>query len=362
MQKHTEHYFLGTRITGGFDNLFREEISDKRFQGYLLKGGPGTGKSSLMKRIGKAFEDSGRVTYYHCSSDPESLDAVVIWDKRAYICDATAPHVMDCRYPGVTERIVDLGRFWDEGVLGAFSAEIISAAERNLALQRAAGRIQQSLTVSCKAVSDAASECCNEKKLKAFSKRLAARLMGGASFGEKGTAVRRQLTALTEYGCMTFENTAEGFENVIVLSDSRFYAANRLCELLEAEALSRGLDVISCPSAAFDNARTEHLLMPSLGIAVLSDTPLTLLSGGGTRIDLYGFYDRRLLEENRDILTLEKCLISERSERLYETMSAAKAVHDELEKYYIKAMDFKGVGGVCEELEKRIGDNKKAKS
>ena len=64
-----------------------------------------------------------------------------------------------------------------------------------------------------------------------------------------------------------------------------------------------------------------------------------------------------MLEENRDILTLEKRLISERSERLYETMSAAKAVHDELEKYYIKAMDFKGVGEVCEELMESLGGN-----
>ncbi len=354
MQKHTEHYFLGTRTAHGFDNLFWQEMSQTGFQGYLLKGGPGTGKSSLMKRIGETFEKSGRVTYYHCSSDPESLDAVVLRDKGAYICDATAPHVMECRYPGVTERIVDLGRFWNEEKLSAHKEAIVSAADRNASLQQAAGRTQLSLSQSCRAVSDIAAGCCDEKRLRAFAARLAARLMGGVRFGSSGSTVRRQLTALTEYGCMTYENTAETQREVIVLSDSCFYASSLLCAFLKAEAVSRGLSVVECPSAAFDNERTEHLLIPSLGIAVLSDTPLTLLANEDTRIDLDTFYDARRLEQKSEVISLEHRLINDLSEHLYKTMSAAKAVHDELEEHYIGAMDFEGVSGVFTQLTEKI--------
>ena len=46
---------------------------------YIMKGGPGTGKSRFMRDVATYAVDRGAdVTYYYCSSDAASLDGVII--------------------------------------------------------------------------------------------------------------------------------------------------------------------------------------------------------------------------------------------------------------------------------------------
>ena len=71
-------FFLGANSKRGFSSLY-ESFCDPAAGDFLwvLKGGPGCGKSTLMKRIGAAAEEIGEpVEYIHCSGDPDSLDAV----------------------------------------------------------------------------------------------------------------------------------------------------------------------------------------------------------------------------------------------------------------------------------------------
>ena len=49
------------------------------FKRYMIKGRPGTGKSTLLKELAKKSETLGYDTeIYHCSFDPQSLDMVLI--------------------------------------------------------------------------------------------------------------------------------------------------------------------------------------------------------------------------------------------------------------------------------------------
>lgn len=106
-----KHFYLGSANTCyGFKNCF-DNICPNGFT-YILKGGPGTGKSTFMRKIGEYFEKKGEeVEYFHCSSDIESLDGVRIVDRNVAIVDGTAPHVTEAKIPAVTEKIVDLGEF-----------------------------------------------------------------------------------------------------------------------------------------------------------------------------------------------------------------------------------------------------------
>ena len=63
-----QSYFLGGVTANGFRTHFSEQILRPDFYTYILKGGPGTGKSTLMKRIAAAFPDEP-VSLYYCSSD-----------------------------------------------------------------------------------------------------------------------------------------------------------------------------------------------------------------------------------------------------------------------------------------------------
>ena len=91
-----QSYFLGGVTAGGFRTRFSEQIQQPGFYTYILKGGPGTGKSTLMKRVAAAF-DGEPISLYHCSSDESSLDAVVLEDRGVVIVDGTAPHVFEAK-------------------------------------------------------------------------------------------------------------------------------------------------------------------------------------------------------------------------------------------------------------------------
>ena len=48
-----------------------------------------------------------------CSSDPDSLDALILPEWKVSIADGTAPHILEPRYPAVSESILSFGDFLD---------------------------------------------------------------------------------------------------------------------------------------------------------------------------------------------------------------------------------------------------------
>lgn len=87
-------YFLGANSSAGFFSLYDQLIDpETASRVYILKGGPGCGKSTLMGMVAKELERVGeRVEYILCSGDPDSLDGVVAPGLGAAIVDGTAPH------------------------------------------------------------------------------------------------------------------------------------------------------------------------------------------------------------------------------------------------------------------------------
>lgn len=87
-------YFLGANSGGGFHSLYEGWMGECAAGAcYILKGGPGCGKSTLMKEIGETLEAAGwAAEYIWCSGDPDSLDGVRFPEKNVAIADGTAPH------------------------------------------------------------------------------------------------------------------------------------------------------------------------------------------------------------------------------------------------------------------------------
>ena len=96
-------YYLGANAPTGFYSLYSQLIDPEGARDVrILKGGPGCGKSTLMRQVGAAMEAAGlTVEYIRCSGDPDSLDAVVVPALGAAVVDGTAPHVVEPRYPGL---------------------------------------------------------------------------------------------------------------------------------------------------------------------------------------------------------------------------------------------------------------------
>jgi MoxR-like ATPase len=96
MKGKIRHFFPGGNTSHGFHSFYDYIISqDTARRKICIKGGPGTGKSTLMKNIGTFFNDKGYdIEYHHCSSDNNSLDGIVINALNVAILDGTAPHVV----------------------------------------------------------------------------------------------------------------------------------------------------------------------------------------------------------------------------------------------------------------------------
>ncbi len=123
--------FAAANSTKGFVSFYSEIFSapsiERRF---IIKGGPGTGKSTFMKRISEEAKARGRaVEHYRCSSDPNSLDGIII-DGKIAVIDGTAPHSEDTELAGARDEIIDLGAFWDSGALREKRSDIEHLREK----------------------------------------------------------------------------------------------------------------------------------------------------------------------------------------------------------------------------------------
>ena len=116
--KHFPHFFLAANSAGGFYSAFNKNYSITDWNAYIIKGGPGTGKSGVMKKFLKVASDlKKQVVLCPCSSDPKSLDAVILPEDKIIILDGTAPHVVEPTLPGVCEQIINTGSFWSRKIL-----------------------------------------------------------------------------------------------------------------------------------------------------------------------------------------------------------------------------------------------------
>ena len=88
------NFFVGANSGEGFRNLFSEMVDiEDTYDFMVLKGGPGVGKNTFMREIGRAMEEAGTtVEYLWCSGDPDSLDGVVLPEIRCAVVDGTSPH------------------------------------------------------------------------------------------------------------------------------------------------------------------------------------------------------------------------------------------------------------------------------
>ena len=89
-------YFLSALTGAGYYALHRQFLRPPERYFCILKGGPGCGKSTFLKRVGDAGRAAGlAVVWLHCAGDPASLDGVYFPEKRSGFFDGTAPHTVD---------------------------------------------------------------------------------------------------------------------------------------------------------------------------------------------------------------------------------------------------------------------------
>ncbi len=111
-----KRFFPGNNTSRGFYSLFENIHCGYEFK-FIIKGGPGTGKSSYINKITEELKKLSSVELLYCASDSTSLDGAAFPDLNTIIMDGTHPHVIDPQFPAAGEHIIDLARYLDENKL-----------------------------------------------------------------------------------------------------------------------------------------------------------------------------------------------------------------------------------------------------
>lgn len=200
-------YFAASNSSEGFKSYF-SEIFSRAERLYIIKGGPGTGKSGFMKKFAaKAEKEGGRVECYYCSSDHESLDGVLVFGENGIVgmVDGTAPHVVEPQCPGAVDEIVNLGEFWNSDILREQKNEILALNGKKSAAYRRAYSYLRSCG-NLRAVTDSLLQKITDmQKLKVAAERLARSL-------ELENGALNQIPALTRAVAMTGNVRLDTFE------------------------------------------------------------------------------------------------------------------------------------------------------
>lgn len=349
-----KHVFPGSNTHQGFYSLFANILPPTEAnRTYIIKGGPGTGKSSFMKRIGTYAASHGfDAEYFHCSSDPNSLDAVVIPALKVSFLDGTAPHVMDPRYPGAVDKILNFGLNWDESKLIASRKEIIDCSETISGLftkayfyLAASKSIYDSYVYSEK-------KCINTTAKSNIENKIFTDLLGGVAAAE-GSGKERHLfsTAITGEGILDYLHTIIGnTKKVYFIKETLGCNSKDLMNRIKDEALRKGLS-IECYHSPVDIDKIEDILIPELDSVITVSNPIHKPKVFPTHIyDLTSSLDPSLLRNFELDLDRDKKLFNDLIDKGVHYIAEAKKLHDVLENYYIGAIDFTRVDTMYEEL------------
>ena len=347
-------YFLGANAPTGFYSLYSELIQPETARAvYILKGGPGCGKSTLMRQIAARMEREGLDTeYILCSGDPDSLDALLLPQLGVALVDGTAPHVVEPKYPGVVERYVNMGACYRWRALGEQRQGIMACMTGYKGCYQRAYRC---LGASAEIFEDVRSTLFTD----ALSEKLAKRAHGilsrelrkkkGAGTGQ---VKQRFLGAVTHRGALCLFDTALAqCPRVYELADNYGLAHEMLIHLL-AGAVAGGWDVVACPDPMAPD-RLAHLLVPQRGLAFLTSTSALSFPGEAyRRIRLDAAADGEILRRSRPRLRFAKKVAAALVEEGVDSLAQAKAMHDDLEALYNPYVDFE----LVDEMARAVGD------
>ncbi len=310
----------------------------------IIKGGSGCGKSTFMRAIGRAAEEKGLdVQYLLCSSDPDSLDGVVLPSLSVGFADGTSPHVLEPRLCGGSMNYLNFGEFYD-------SAAMRPNEERILAAQRENRACYVPVT-ACLAAADRLLDCARQQadqpscreEVAAIAECLA--LSALRPVGDTPVLRRRFLSCVTPRGLwICGETPAALCARVYVLRDSYGLAPAAL-ELLQQKAAALGHECYVCYSPLLPKGQPSHLLIPTAKTAFVTENADFPYDGPCfCRIDLDSTLPPRVRRDLRFCTETVSALLLEAVRHLRE----AKRHHDRIEQLCRPFVDFPAVTALTE--------------
>ena len=336
-------YFAAANSGKGFVSMFEQVFFGENIKRrYIIKGGPGTGKSSFMSRVGLFAEHQGiPVEYYYCSSDTSSLDGLVIGGSVA-IFDGTAPHSYDTTFPGVCDEIIDLGRFWSGEKLRPHAEEIAALGRlKSAAYRRAYGYLGAALG-TLRTAEDVVGDCVLKGKMRSA----AARDLSKLGLTKKGKIMSAQTEAMGVRGRVYLPTLVASAKRLHAVEDCYGIASMYLSELLEL-TMRHGFEA-KVSYDTVDPSRIREIFFPETGDCFTS--AYADIEEDCLRVNMKRFIDAEKYAAIRQTYRSAMNCYDRLCRLAIESLSAAGKAHGEMEKYYVASMDFASEEKYCSDF------------
>lgn len=322
--------FLASNTTNGFIEYFTKFMTNHRT--IILKGGPGTGKSTLMKKLAAEAEKTGEdVLLFYCSSDPESLDGVFFPSRNFVVLDGTSPHALDASLPAINESIVNLLSAVRTDALLPFEDEIrqlLKQKKQHFAAAYASLKASSELN---KHISDVILQNANSAELTNVIDKIYNTLSTAECSGEK----QFFYDAFTPDGLVV---GTDGFD--LGFQKTAVKAGNRFLSVYTVNAVAERLKAAKKPFTAFYSAEWPSLVSEF----IVGENLVTGVKDFGTFDNVFTLSDKPLFDKN--VVLLQNAAIK--------SLDAARNCHKQIESFYVRAIDFDVVSSITNKIKQTI--------
>ncbi len=345
---HEHAYFIAANGYTGFRSRYDIVFHSPNYTHiYVIQGGPGTGKSRMMREIANAVEaQGGQSEYIYCSSDPDSLDAVILshQDRRIAVLDGTAPHTRGADFPGVIDEITNLGEFWDSNLLTQQRPHILSLCQKKSNQYQIAYQYLALAGAADTLLHNFLQHCIDTEKLTHHIKRIVYGFSGSPDPEEK----IEYWSACSMKGKFSSLPVPENTQIICTdnyLNSGRFY----LNTLRDALRDNSQISYIIVPSV-YDDKIVDGLYLPQNNILFLNG----LMEGAKRIIHMKRFLIQEQIGQVRGKLRQLNSLHEELTNTAVSHLRLAGKYHFELEKVYSAAMDFSAKEAYVKQLIEKI--------
>lgn len=352
MEGKVRDIFPGANTANGSVNFFDNIIQENINRIFCLKGGPGVGKSSLMRKIAHEFIERGYdVELHHCSSDPSSLDAVLIKKLGVVLLDATSPHIVDPKNPGAVDEIINLGDFWNTDNLEKNKDEIIEIGKDISESFKRAYKFLKSAEPIYFDIEDKYKNAMDFGKVNLLVDEFIENLFKEKpNYGKYKKERHLFGTAITPIGHIDYtDSILSQVKNIYYLEGEIGTGKTTFLTKVYEKAVQKGMSV-EVYHYPLIKEKIETVIINDLNIAIT----VSKIFNEREKIDFNQFIDEGKLAKYQEEIDFDKKVFDELINYAILDLKRAKAKHDIVESYYIPNMNFDDVGKLREELIKRI--------